>query len=106
MPTRWVLHPERLDDVDGEQLMRRLGEEVAADMRRLVPKDKRVLVSGIELAHVSSDRARIVSVRPGGGGGSGAGQAQYSEEVPYFVEFGTSDTPARPYMRPAVYKRR
>lgn len=106
MPTRWRLHPERIDRVDGSGLMGRLASDVADDMRMLVPKDKQVLVTGIDITLVTGDRARIESTRPGGGGGWGGDQEQYAEEVPYFVEFGTRHSRAQPYMRPAVYRRR
>lgn len=106
MATRWVVHEDRLGRVDSEPLMDRLIHEIQADMKRYVPKDKRVLVTGIEVVSVTGDRARIVITRPGGGGGWGADQAQYAEEVPYFVEFGTRHSRAHPFIRPAVYQRR
>lgn len=106
MPTRWRLYPERINLVDGSTFLGRLAEDVAGDMRALVPVDKAILITGIDVTSVTSDRARIESTRPGGGGGWGNDQAQYAEEVPYFVEFGTRHSRAQPYMRPAVYRRR
>lgn len=108
MPTtsRWQTFPEKIDEIHTTDLMHRLGTEVADDMRRFVPKDKHILVTGIDLAYVSDKLARITSIRPGGGGGHGPSQAQYEEEVPYFVEFGTHHSRAQPYMRPAVYRKR
>jgi hypothetical protein len=106
MGTRWVIHQERLEQVRGENLMRRLGEGVETDMKRLVPKDKHVLVQGIELRLVTNDRARVYAIRPGGGGGWGSDQEQYAEEVPYFQEYGTRHHRAQPFMRPALYRRR
>lgn len=106
MPTRWVIHEKRLDLVNTEPTMARLTELVEEDMKRLVPKDKHVLVRGIQTAFVRADRSRIVITRPGGGGGWGKDQAQYAEEVPYFVEYGTHRHHAQPFIRPAVYKKR
>lgn len=103
MTTRWVIHARAVEDVDTTELMRHLAHEVADDMRVFVPKDKLSLRDGIKVTDVANDYARIESTRPAGGGGSGPTQEQYREEVPFFVEEGTSDTPAQPYMRPATY---
>lgn len=95
MTTRWVLHVENLDDADTEPLMQHLADAIADDMRGFAPEDKGHLKAGIRVEDVSRDRAYVVSTRPESG--------EDAEEVPVYVELGTSDTPAQPYMRPATY---
>ena len=106
MPTRWVIRERRLEDVDTTRLMQTLADDVADDMRRLVPVDKGFLRGGIRIKSVTKNRATIITDRPPGGGGVGRNQKQYVEEVPYFVEYGTAHSRAQPYIRPAVYRRR
>lgn len=95
MATRWVIHEDELGQVDTEPLMRHLADEIADDMRKFVPVDKGHLRDGIRVGAVTDDIAFVVSTRPESG--------EDREEVPVYVEQGTSDTRAQPYMRPATY---
>jgi len=106
MATRWVLYPEALEKVDGEPLLQDLADDVARDMVELAPERTGNLKTGVQVTEVTGDHAKITSTRPAGGGGTGPTQPEYAEEVPLFVEQGTSDTPAQPYMRPALYRYR
>ena len=106
MTTRWVLHAENIDAIDTEPLLRHLADDVAGDMRGLAPERTGNLKTGVEVTEVTDQRAKITSTRPAGGGGRGPTQPEYAEEVPVFVELGTSDTRAQPYMRPALYRYR
>lgn len=92
---RFVLHTENLDQADTGPLMRYLAEDVAAKMREFAPEDKGYLKAGVSITELDDDHAVITSVRPESG--------EDREEVPVYVERGTSDTRAQPYMRPALY---
>jgi hypothetical protein len=106
--TRWVLHTGEIDRVDLKPLLRDLADDVADDMRARAAAlgGTGNLATGVDVTSVTNRRARISSKRPAGGGGSGPTQPQWAEEVPVFVERGTSDTPAQPYMRPALWRYR
>ena len=97
---RIVLHLENLDEVDTEPLLRRLANEVAADARRLAPKRTGRLAASIHVAEVT-DRHAIVQADPRNPDAS-AGDEPYAG----FVERGTSDTPAQPFLRPALLRYR
>lgn len=98
---RVVLHLENLDRIDTEPAMRKIADEVAADARRLAPKGKTLALSeGISVTEVSDRHAIIEST---------ARNKRSSPEhaaYPLYVEKGTSDTKAEPYLRPAAYRYR
>jgi HK97 gp10 family phage protein len=97
---RWVLHVENMNEVDTEALLRRLAGEIAADAKRLAPVRTGRLRNSIHVAEVS-DKHAIVQADPRNPDAS-AGNEPYAG----FVERGTSDTPAQPYLRPATYRYR
>lgn len=97
---RWVLHVENVDEVDTEPLLRRLAGEIAQDAKRLAPVRTGRLRESIHVSEVSDSHA-IIEANPRNPGND-------PEDQPYagFVERGTSDTPAQPFMRPAAYRYR
>lgn len=97
MATRWVIYPDALDKADYTEVMGEIGDKVVDVMVDLVPVNTGDLRENIRLDEVTSEHVVIVSTRPT--------SEQYAEEVPVYVEEGTSDTKARPYMRPALYRR-
>lgn len=95
-----VLHLENVERIDTEGLLRRLAGEVAADAKRLAPRRTGRLANSIHVAEVT-DRHAIVQADPRNPEAS-AGNEPYAG----FVERGTSDTPAQPFLRPATYRYR
>lgn len=78
------------------RLRQRLAEDVAEDARRLAPSDTGALRAGIHV-ETSGEDVTVVSSRHVDGD---------DPKVPVYVELGTHDAPAQPYLRPAVYRRR
>lgn len=70
-------------------LVKMIGEKVASEAERIAPKDTGALASSIHVDLEFSDG------HPG---------AVIVADVPYaaFVELGTYDTPAQPFLRPAI----
>lgn len=98
---RFVIHEEALDDIDTEPVMQSIADDVADDARRYAPKGKTLQLSqGIRVAEVSRDHAVIESTA------KNPRSSPEHAEYPYWVEKGTSDTKAQPYMKPAAYKYR
>jgi HK97 gp10 family phage protein len=95
-----VLHLENLNEVDTEGLLRRLAGEVAEDAKRLAPRRTGNLARSIHVSEVD-DRHAIVEADPRNHDAS-AGNEPYAG----YVERGTSDTPAQPFLRPATYRYR
>jgi HK97 gp10 family phage protein len=97
---RIVLHLENLGEIDTEPLLRRLAGEVAEDAKRLAPSRTGRLRASIHVGEVTDSHA-IVEANPRNPDAS-AGHEPYAG----FVERGTSDTPAMPFLRPATYRYR
>lgn len=98
---RFVIHEDALDDIDTEPVMREIAEEIAADARRLAPKGKTGrLAAGISVTEVSDRHAVIESTA------KNPRSSPEHAEYPWWVEKGTSDTKAQPYMKPAAYRYR
>lgn len=77
-----------------EELVHPITDEVAEDMRRMVPVDTGALRSTIEEEH---------------GEGYGAvwfGEPEEGIDYHLYVEYGTSRMDAQPYARPALYRER
>jgi HK97 gp10 family phage protein len=74
---------------------------VEADAKRRVPRATGQLAASIrrEVVHADGDVA-VVAVKAGGRGAHGG------RPVAQFVEFGTSRTPAQPFLRPALREQR
>jgi HK97 gp10 family phage protein len=98
--TRWVLYPERVDEANTSDLMRRIGGEIAEDAKRLAPVRTGRLRDSIHVSDVS-DKHVIVEANPRNPDTS-AGNEPYAG----YVEYGTSDTPREPFLAPATYKYR
>ena len=98
---RFVLHEENLDDIDGAVagVLRDLAEDVADDARRLAPVRTGRLRESIHVASVTDERAIVEA-------DATRQQQDGPETYPGFVERGTSDTPAQPFLRPALFRRR
>lgn len=96
---RIVMRPEGFAKIGAavDRTVGRLVEDIADDARRFVPVDTGATRDGIEATGAVNGRARVNVTRlvPGD-----------DPEVPKFIEFGTEDTPAQPFMRPALYRRR
>lgn len=77
-------------DVFLNRAIRHVADEIAADAQRYAPVDTGELVNSI---HVHSETPRT---------------ARISAEAPHahFVEFGTENMEAQPFMRPALYQKR
>lgn len=73
--------------------MRKIGNDVAEDARRMAPVDTGTLRDSID-AEVSGSGTEIV-VRVGS-----------NVDYAVYVEMGTSEQSAQPYLRPAVTKKR
>lgn len=97
--TRWVLHTDALDDVDTEPLLRHLADDIAADARALAPERTGDLKASIRVEEVDDHHAVVVA-------DATRQQKKGPEAYAYWVEKGTSDTKAQPFLRPALYKYR
>lgn len=75
----------------------RLLHDMADDARRYAPVDTGALQAGIDIEPSVMGEGALVSHRDVPGD---------DPSVPVFVELGTSDSPAQPFMRPAAYQRR
>lgn len=75
--------------VEARLAVAHVGEEVAAKAKELAPVDTGALRDSIA-SHMASD--------------AGAAKAEILADVPYaaFVEFGTANMAAEPYLRPAL----
>lgn len=98
---RIVLHLENLERIDTTDAMRKIAEDVAEDARRFAAKGRTLGLSrGISVIEVRNNHAVIQSV---------ARNPRSSPEhaaYPLWVERGTSDTRAEPFLRPAAYRYR
>lgn len=81
-------------------LVERLAEASATDMRRTAPVDTGDMVSTVR---VERESETVMAIRCGGQAGAATGA--WVDYVPY-VELGTSRAPAQPFMRPALYRLR
>lgn len=97
---------EQLPQATSRNVLRRVAKgalEPMADVAaRLAPEDEGRLAFSIDVSEGRTRRAktgfqRIRGVQMAMGPASGLATLQYAS----FVEFGTIDTPAQPYMRPA-----
>jgi HK97 gp10 family phage protein len=76
--------------IDGRPVLSPIATDIASDASRIAPRDTGFLANNIRVESVDDRSARVIS------------EAPYSGHV----EFGTSDTPAQPFLRPALYKKR
>lgn len=68
----------------------RVADDIAEDAQRYAPKDTGRLANSIHVEQVSARQARVKADAPYAG----------------YVEFGTENMAAQPFMRPALYKKR
>lgn len=98
--SRWVVYAESLDDVDMSELNEYLLGEIAEDAQRIVNGQSRRtgrLETAVHVEGVTSKGGYVVAnPRNPRSAPEDAGYA-------YWVEKGTSDTPAEPFLRPATY---
>lgn len=80
------------------EVVRDIAEDIADDARRLVPVDTGRLRAGIHVEHAKDGDAHVVSSRVDEDG--------EETKVPVYVEYGTRNMAAQPYLRPAAYRRR
>jgi len=73
-----------------EEFLNMIGGEILSDMQRAVPVDSGDLKDSL-IAEVSNQELRV-----------GSKDVDYSVDV----EMGTSRSPAQPYMRPSLFRRR
>lgn len=101
---RWVLHPEALGEIRTEPLLRDLAESVAEDAKALAPARSGNLRESIHVDGVYPNAA-YVQANPRNPSDVADG---HPEEAPYaaYVELGTGHSPARPFLRPALYRYR
>jgi HK97 gp10 family phage protein len=100
--TRWQLYPERIDEVNGSELLGKIGDEIVVDAKRLAPVRTGTLRDSIHVDEVTEKHV-IVSANP-----RNPDPDTDPEDKAYagFVEYGTSDTPRSPFLAPATYKYR
>jgi HK97 gp10 family phage protein len=77
-------------DAASDELLTQIAAEVAADARRFVAVDTGLLKSRIDSELVAPGRARVTA----------------GTDYAVFLEQGTSRMRARPFLRPALFKRR
>jgi hypothetical protein len=98
---RFVIDVDAIDDVDTEQVMGEIAEAIAVDARTNAAKGKTLgLSGGISVTEVSDTRAVIESTA------KNPRSSPEHAEYPWWVEKGTSDTKAQPYLKPAAMKYR
>lgn len=73
-----------------DEILTRIAEEIAQDAKRFAPVDTGFLRSSIQATPAENGKATVRAGAPYAG----------------FVEMGTSRMRARPYLRPAAWKRR
>lgn len=97
---RWVTYPEVADQVDGTPAMDRAGDLMTEDAIRFAPELTGDLKEHIHKDEVTSDSVIVVAdpVHPKEPGDEG--------HYGYWVEVGTSDTPARRFLERAAYTKR
>lgn len=96
---RVVVYYEKLNEIDTAPLLRKLAEDVVEDARAIVTKDTERTAESIHVASVDRSTAVVAA-------DAARAQANGEEHYDYWLEKGTSDTEAQPFLRPAVYKRR
>lgn len=104
MATRWVLYPEKIEtDVHPAELLDKLGRDVASDAQAIVDVQSR-RTGRLELAiHVDeADDFHVTVAANPRNPRSSPEDAGYA----FWVERGTSDTDAEPFLRPSLYKHR
>lgn len=97
---RFVINEDVFDQVNTEPIMRKVAEEIAADAERIVAKRTGRTARSIHVAEVS-DRHAVIVADPKNPNSS-EGHRSYGA----YLERGTSDTKAQPFMRPAGYRYR
>lgn len=104
MAVRWDLHPEAINEVPTEPLLRRLAEDVARDAEALAPERTGALKLETNVEGVYSNAAYVVAKprNPGDVAGGHPDEAPYA----YYVEKGTGHSKAQPFLRPALYRYR
>jgi len=97
---RWVTYPEVADEVDGTPVLDKIGTAIEADAIRFAPEETGDLKGHIHKTDLSGDSVSVLAdpVHPDEHGDD----AHYG----YWVEVGTSDTPAARYLERALYKKR
>jgi hypothetical protein len=83
---------------EGEKATNNLVDDIAADARRYVPVLTGATRDGIEAEHAVDGKARVSVTRQG--------QPGDDPDIPIYLELGTSQMGAQPYLRPALYQRR
>src|SRR3982750_1553032 len=99
MATRVVIHEENLARVDASSVLRDLQSAGVLDMEAGVPVRTGDLRSTIRAGDVDRDHAEILA---GGIPGASGQMVDY----PVYVELGTRQMKAQPFMKPALYRRR
>jgi hypothetical protein len=102
--TRWVLYPEKIEtDVHPAQLLDRLARDVVDDARAIVAGQSHESGRLEEAIHVDevTDEHAIVVADP-----RNPRSSPEESGYAYWVERGTSDTNAEPFLRPALYRYR
>jgi hypothetical protein len=104
MATRWVIYEERIDtDVDAAPLLRQLAGDVVDDAQAIVAAQSHEsgrLEEALHVEEVTGEHAIVVADPRNPR--SSPEESGYA----YWVERGTSDTDAEPFMRPALYRYR
>lgn len=99
---RFVLHRAALEEgADAGDLLDRLADDIASDMKALAPVDTGDMVSTIRVLNYGAKDRRTVAV----GGIKGKVTGNLVDYVVY-VERGTSKMAAQPFMAPATYRYR
>lgn len=100
--------PQKIGRTTLRKSLVKAAQPVAVIARNLAPVDQANLARSIAVSTTltrnqrrTSEKANEVEVYVGPARGAAPGSSRYALNYASFVEFGTIDTPAQPYLRPA-----
>jgi len=80
-----------------QNMLQRVGQAIADDAQRFAPVDTGALRAGIHVEGPTNNTVYVVASRDVPGD---------DPKVPVYVEMGTRNMAAQPYLRPALYRER
>lgn len=102
MATRWVLHESEAERVDGSEVLRDIAQDVAKVAESLAPVRSGRTRQSVHVETVTPTYA-IVQANPRN---PDPDTKPDDKDYAAYVERGTSDTPAQPFLRPALFRYR